>query len=117
MFRSALRLLRFKPEDGVHVVARGRLSVYDPRGEYQLVCEHMEPRGLGALQLAYEQLRARLAAEGLFDEARKRPLPALPAPHRHRHLARRRGAARHHPRAAPPLSQRPPRHRPGARAG
>jgi exodeoxyribonuclease VII large subunit len=78
MFRSSLRLLRFKPEDGVHVVARGRLSVYDPRGEYQLVCEHMEPRGLGALQLAYEQLRARLAAEGLFDEARKRPLPALP---------------------------------------
>ncbi|MGD9906386.1 MAG: exodeoxyribonuclease VII large subunit [Vicinamibacterales bacterium] len=78
MFRSSLRLLRFKPEDGVHVVARGRLSVYDPRGEYQLVCEHMEPRGLGALQLAYEQLRARLAAEGLFDDARKRPLPALP---------------------------------------
>ena len=78
MFRSALRLLRFKPEDGVRVVARGRLSVYDPRGEYQLVCEHMEPKGLGALQLAYEQLRTRLAAEGLFDEARKRPLPALP---------------------------------------
>jgi exodeoxyribonuclease VII large subunit len=78
MFRSALRLLRFTPEDGMHVVARGRLSVYDPRGEYQLVCEHLEPKGLGALQLAYEQLRARLAAEGLFDEARKRPLPALP---------------------------------------
>jgi exodeoxyribonuclease VII large subunit len=78
MFRSALRLLRFKPEDGVHVIARGRLSVYDPRGEYQLVCEFMEPKGLGALQLAYEQLRTRLAAEGLFDEARKRPLPALP---------------------------------------
>ena len=78
MFRSALRLLRFKPEDGVHVIARGRLSVYDPRGEYQLVCEFMEPKGLGALQLAYEQLRARLAAEGLFDQARKRPLPALP---------------------------------------
>jgi exodeoxyribonuclease VII large subunit len=78
MFRSALRLLRFKPEDGVRVVARGRLSVYDPRGEYQLVCEHMEPKGLGARQLAYEQLRARLAAEGLFDQARKRPLPALP---------------------------------------
>jgi len=78
MFRSSLRLLRFKPEDGLHVVARGRLSVYDPRGEYQLVCEHMEPRGLGARQLAYEQLRAALAAEGLFDEGRKRPLPALP---------------------------------------
>ncbi|MEZ5293017.1 MAG: exodeoxyribonuclease VII large subunit [Vicinamibacterales bacterium] len=78
MFRTSLRLLRFKPEDGARVVARGRLSVYDPRGEYQLVCEHMEPRGLGALQLAYEQLRRTLAAEGLFDDARKRPLPALP---------------------------------------
>ena len=78
MFRSSLRLLKFTPEDGAHVVARGRLSVYDPRGEYQLVCEHLEPKGLGALQLAYEQLRKRLAAEGLFDQARKRPLPALP---------------------------------------
>ncbi|MEP7117966.1 MAG: exodeoxyribonuclease VII large subunit [Acidobacteriota bacterium] len=78
MFRSSLRLLKFTPEDGARVVARGRLSVYDPRGEYQLVCEHMEPRGLGALQLAYEQLRKRLAAEGLFDQARKRPLPSLP---------------------------------------
>ncbi len=78
MFRSSLRLLKFKPEDGAQIVARGRLSVYDPRGEYQLVCEHMEPKGLGALQLAYEQLRKRLDAEGLFDQARKRPLPALP---------------------------------------
>jgi exodeoxyribonuclease VII large subunit len=78
MFRTSLRLLKFTPEDGAHVIARGRLSVYDPRGEYQLICEHMEPRGLGALQLAYEQLRKRLAAEGLFDETRKRSLPALP---------------------------------------
>ena len=73
MFRSSLRLLKFAPEDGAHVVARGRLSVYDPRGEYQLVCEHMEPRGLGALQLAYEQLRKRLAAEGLFDAGAQAP--------------------------------------------
>ena len=78
MFRTSLRLLKFRPEDGQRVVARGRLSVYDPRGEYQLVCEFMEPQGLGALQVAYEQLRTRLAAEGLFDAARKRPLPALP---------------------------------------
>ena len=78
MFRSAVRLLRFKPEDGLHVTARGRISVYDPRGEYQLVCEHLEPQGFGALQVAFEQLKKRLAAEGLFDEARKRPLPALP---------------------------------------
>jgi exodeoxyribonuclease VII large subunit len=78
IFRSAVRLLRFKPQDGLHVVVRGRVSVYDPKGEYQLVCEHVEPRGLGALQLAFDQVRARLAAEGLFDEQRKRPLPALP---------------------------------------
>ncbi|CAN5407489.1 exodeoxyribonuclease VII large subunit [soil metagenome] len=78
MFRSAVRTLRFTPEDGLHVIARGRLAVYDPKGEYQLVCEHMEPHGLGALQLAFEQLKKRLAAEGLFDHARKRPLPALP---------------------------------------
>jgi exodeoxyribonuclease VII large subunit len=78
MWRSALRTLRFKPEDGLHVVARGRVSVYDPKGEYQLVCEHLEPQGAGALQLAFEQLKKRLAGEGLFDPARKRPLPALP---------------------------------------
>lgn len=78
IFRSSLRYLRFKPEDGLKVVARARLSVYDPKGEYQLVCEHLEPQGLGALQLAFEQLKARLQEEGLFDAARKRPLPALP---------------------------------------
>lgn len=78
MFRSAVRYLKFKPEDGLHVVARGRLGVYDPKGEYQLVCEHLEPHGLGALQLAVEQLKKQLHAEGLFDQARKRPLPALP---------------------------------------
>ena len=78
MFRSALRYLRFKPQDGLRVIARGRVSVYDPKGEYQIVCEHLEPEGLGALQLAFEQLKKRLAAEGLFDQARKRPLPALP---------------------------------------
>jgi len=78
MFRSAVRLLRFKPTNGQHVMARGRLSVYEPKGEYQIVCEHLEPKGLGALQLAFEQLRERLAHEGLFDEKRKRPLPALP---------------------------------------
>jgi exodeoxyribonuclease VII large subunit len=78
MFRSSLRLLRFKPQDGLRVVARGRISVYDPKGEYQIVCEHIEPEGLGALQLAFDQLKQRLSAEGLFDQARKRPLPALP---------------------------------------
>lgn len=78
MFRSALRYLKFKPEDGLHVVVRGRISVYDPKGEYQIVAEHLEPKGFGPLQLAFEQLKKKLAAEGLFEAARKRPLPALP---------------------------------------
>ena len=78
MFRSTVNLLRFTPENGQQVVARGRVSVYDPKGEYQIVCEQLEPRGLGALQLAFEQLRERLALEGLFDDDRKRALPALP---------------------------------------
>ena len=78
MFRSALRYLKFTPEDGLHVVVRGRISVYDPKGEYQIVGEHMEPHGFGALQLAFDQLKKRLSAEGLFDMSRKRPLPALP---------------------------------------
>ncbi|HTK30167.1 MAG TPA: exodeoxyribonuclease VII large subunit [Vicinamibacterales bacterium] len=78
IFRSALRYLKFKPADGVRVIARGKITVYEPKGEYQIVCEHMEPQGLGALQLAFDQLKKRLQAEGLFDAARKRPLPALP---------------------------------------
>ncbi|MFB3853091.1 MAG: exodeoxyribonuclease VII large subunit [Vicinamibacterales bacterium] len=78
MFRTALRRLRFKPEDGLRVVASGRVTVYEPKGEYQIVCEQIEPHGLGALQLAFEQLKKRLEAEGLFEASRKRKLPALP---------------------------------------
>jgi exodeoxyribonuclease VII large subunit len=78
MFRSAVRSLKFAPEDGVHVVARGRVTVYDAKGEYQFICERLEPRGLGALQLAFDQLRRKLEAEGLFAAERKRPLPVLP---------------------------------------
>src|SRR5215831_15084258 len=78
MFRSSLRYLKFKPTDGTHVVARGKVTVYEPRGEYQLECAHLEPKGLGALQLAFEQLKQRLQQEGLFDAERKRPLPSLP---------------------------------------
>lgn len=78
MFRSSVRYLKFKPADGLKVVARGKISVYEPKGEYQLVCEHMEPQGLGALQLAFDQLKQRLLAEGLFEAGRKRALPALP---------------------------------------
>ena len=78
MFRSAVRHLKFKAEDGLRVVAQGRVSVYAPKGEYQIVCERLEPEGLGARQLAFDQLKERLAAEGLFDPARRRPLPVLP---------------------------------------
>jgi exodeoxyribonuclease VII large subunit len=78
MFRSDVRYLRFKIKDGLSVVARGRLTVYDPKGEYQIVCQHLEPEGLGARQLAFDQLKERLSREGLFDARRKRPLPALP---------------------------------------
>ncbi len=78
MFRSDLRYLRFTVKDGLSVVARGRITVYDPKGEYQIVCQHLEPEGLGALQLAFDQLKERLSREGLFDARRKRPLPSLP---------------------------------------
>ncbi|MCC6271825.1 MAG: exodeoxyribonuclease VII large subunit [Deltaproteobacteria bacterium] len=78
MFRGANRHLRFKLEDGLEVVAKGRVSVYEPRGNYQIILDYIEPKGLGALQLAFTQLRHKLAEEGLFDEARKRTLPYLP---------------------------------------
>jgi len=78
LFKSRVRRLRFTPADGLHVLAFAALDVYAARGEYQIVCEILEPKGVGALQLAFEQLKARLAAEGLFEAARKRPLPTLP---------------------------------------
>ena len=77
-FRSAHRYWRIKPKDGLAVLARGRLDVYEARGEYQLLVEVLEPQGVGALQLAFEQLKKKLAAEGLFDTAKKRPLPRFP---------------------------------------
>ena len=79
MFRSQARLLRFRPENGMQIVARGRVTFYDARGELQLSAEFLEPIGAGALQLAFEQLKNRLAAEGLFDAGRKKPIPQLPA--------------------------------------
>ena len=78
LFRRQALLLRFRPEDGLHVLVRGRVSVYEQRGQMQLIAETMEPVGAGSLQLAFEQLRERLKAEGLFDAARKRPLPVFP---------------------------------------
>jgi exodeoxyribonuclease VII large subunit len=78
MFRGANRLVRFRPEDGLKVLANGRLSLYPARGDFQLVVDELEPAGLGALQLAFEQLKKKLAAEGLFDPRRKKSLPAFP---------------------------------------
>ncbi|HEY7353272.1 MAG TPA: exodeoxyribonuclease VII large subunit [Terriglobales bacterium] len=78
MFRSQARLLRFRPEDGMRVVLRGRVTIYEGRGELQLSAEYLEPKGAGALQVAFEQLKAKLESEGLFDSAHKKPLPALP---------------------------------------
>src|SRR3984893_18752659 len=77
-FRTSMRYLKVKPQDGMAVLARGHIDVYEARGEYQLLVEAIEPQGHGALQLAFEQLKKKLAAEGLFDPARKRPIPALP---------------------------------------
>ncbi|MFM2289770.1 MAG: hypothetical protein RL684_2913 [Pseudomonadota bacterium] len=79
MFRQRNLLARITPREGQLLLARGRVSLYEPRGDYQLIVEHVEDAGVGALQRAFEELRAKLAAEGLFDAGRKRPLPAVPA--------------------------------------
>jgi exodeoxyribonuclease VII large subunit len=78
MFRSQARLLRFRPENGMQVVLRGRVTIYEDRGELQISAEYLEPKGAGALLVAFEQLKAKLEAEGLFDLARKKPIPSLP---------------------------------------
>jgi exodeoxyribonuclease VII large subunit len=78
MFRSQARLLRFRPENGMQVVLRGRVTIYEDRGELQISAEYLEPKGAGALLVAFEQLKAKLEAEGLFDPARKKPIPSLP---------------------------------------
>ncbi len=78
LFKGSARFVKFKPQDGLAVIARGSLEVYEARGEYQLIVELLEPQGVGALQLAFEQLKKKLLAEGLFEAGRKRPLPKLP---------------------------------------
>lgn len=77
-FRDQARLLKFRPDDGLQVALHGSLGVYEPRGEYQIYVSHIEPVGLGALQFAFEQLKKQLQKEGLFEQARKKPLPVLP---------------------------------------
>ena len=79
MFRSSARLLRFRPADGLQVVVRGRVTIYEDRGELQIAAEYIEPQGAGSLQLAFEQLKAKLEAEGLFAAERKTPIPSLPS--------------------------------------
>jgi exodeoxyribonuclease VII large subunit len=79
MFRSSVRLLRFRPADGLQVIVRGRVTVYEDRGELQISAEYLEPKGAGSLQLAFEQLKAKLEAEGLFAAERKKPIPPLPS--------------------------------------
>jgi exodeoxyribonuclease VII large subunit len=78
MFRSQARLLRFRPENGMQVVVRGRITIYEDRGQLQISAEYIEPKGAGALQIAFEQLKAKLQAEGLFEASRKKTLPLLP---------------------------------------
>jgi len=77
MFRMAASRLRFRPTDGMHVLMRAKVGLYEARGEFQLVADHMEPAGEGALQREFEQLKARLGAEGLFEQDRKRGLPVV----------------------------------------
>ncbi|MGI6461717.1 MAG: exodeoxyribonuclease VII large subunit [Candidatus Hydrogenedentales bacterium] len=78
MFRGRLARLQFAPDSGLQVIAAGQVTVYERRGSYQIICDEMHPKGVGALQLAFEKLKKKLSAEGLFDEARKQPLPLLP---------------------------------------
>jgi exodeoxyribonuclease VII large subunit len=78
MWRTQVRLLRFRPENGLQVIARGRVTIYDERGDLQFQAEHLDPKGAGALQVAFEQLKAKLAKECLFDPSRKKPIPVLP---------------------------------------
>ena len=117
MWRSAVQRLRFELEDGMAVRARGHLTVYPPSGRYQMIVQTLEPRGAGPLQVAFEQLRRRLEAEGLFDAEHKEPLPAFP-----RRVALvtepdRGGGPRHHPRRSPTLPGARAGDRPGAGAG
>jgi len=79
MFRGQNRQLKFKPENGMVVTGMGRIAVYEPRGTFQIILEYLEPRGIGAIQLAFEQLKKRLTAEGLFDNSHKKPLPLIPS--------------------------------------
>ena len=104
-FRTSLRYLKFKPQDGVAVLARGRIDVYEARGEYQLLVEALEPQGHGALQFAFEQLKKKLAAEGLFEAAAQARDPAAAPEDRNRNFTHRRGDRRHDADSFAPVSR------------
>ena len=101
MWRTQARLLRFRPENGQQIIARGRVTVYDERGDLQLQAEHLEPKGAGALQIAFEQLKAKLAAEGLFDAGPQKAASGAAASHRSRDFTARRRLAGHPEHSSP----------------
>ena len=110
MFRAYASKLQFRPESGMKVIVKARVSLYEKDGSFQLYIEEMQPDGVGALQIAFEQLKKRLAAEGLFDESRKRPLPRD-------YFADRRGGAGYSQHSGPPLSDGAGHIRPRSGAG
>lgn len=116
LFRSGALRLRFALQEGLSVIARGRISVYEPRGEYQLIVDSLDPKGVGAFQLAFEQLKERLSQEGLFDEARKRRLPSFPSTVGVV-TADRCSDSGYCSRASPPLPHRQYSHCPGSCSG
>lgn len=115
MFKSAAMRLRFRPENGMKVVVSGRVTVFPRDGAYQLYCNTMTPEGVGDLAVAFEQLKAKLYAEGLFDPAHKKPLPAYPEKIAIVTSSAGGGGPRHDPHSAPPVSHR--QGDPAARAG
>jgi exodeoxyribonuclease VII large subunit len=116
LFRRHAENLRFRMEDGMEVVCSGRVGLYTVRGALQFYAVEVEARGKGALAVAFEQLKKRLSQEGLFDVDRKKPLPFLPD-HRHRHVASRRGRARHAEHHSRTVSRPPGGDPAGAGAG
>lgn len=104
MFRAYASKLQFRPESGMKVIVKARVSLYEKDGSFQLYIEEMQPDGVGALQIAFEQLKKRLAAEGLFDESQKTSAAALSDPGGRDYFADRRGGAGYSQHSGPPLS-------------
>ena len=116
-FKTQVRAMKFRPENGLHVTVRGSISVYEARGDYQIYVESIEPVGLGALQLAFDQLKKRLEAEGLFSPERKKATSDVAALHWSDYIAHRRGRSRRRSHPSPSLSQCAPDVVSGSRSG